>query len=186
MKISEHGPTILSATALLLSATSATYTLKRLNELQKEVDELSDKVNDQEKKDTGLGISELQAQINQFQSKMDNVLGRLTDAEEDGITSQHDIDDITSSIQEWARGLLDEMKSVKPDTQLRLPALPDTSQLMSSGRGGIGTHRGHNSGGGGHHHHTSRNINNSSRNKRSASVDDDDDGIGARFRHRRR
>ena len=167
---------MLASTALIVSGINFAYTVKRIGEMQKELDDICDQL-DKSKEDTSktsLASTELTTQMNGFQNKLQELMRRLGDTEEDGISAQDDLEMMATGMNSWARDLLEDLKTVKPDIKVQPPALP----VIREGAPAVAqASRGSNQGRG-HHHHNHRPGN------RRRGLEEED--IDSSFRRRRR
>jgi len=181
MNVAKHAPTMLASTALLISGVNLAYTVKRVGELQKEVEELGEQMykNKEDSSKSAMQAGELTAQMNAFQTKIQSLITRISDTEEDGISAQDDLDGLAGGLQSWAVNLIEELKVLKPDTRLQTPVVGNSGEAPAQSRGtrqasGRG-HRNH------HHHHPQANNN-----QRRRGRDDEEDDVESRFQRRRR
>lgn len=170
----KYVPVGVAFTAMVVSCANTVYLIKKLNDMQAQLDDLSDSI-EKDKEDTSkktLVSTETQAQLHTMQNTLQELLGRTADNEEEGITTQGDLDGIAANMQDWAARLVEEFKVVKPESRLEVPSLmpaepAPTSRAPPAGRRGINNPRAH-------HHHNSR--------KHGREEED----IEARFQRRRR
>lgn len=170
----KYVPVGVAFTAIVVSCANTIYIIKKLNDMQAQLDELSDSI-EKNKEDTtkkSLVSTETQAQLHTMQNTLQELIGRTADNEEEGITTQGDLDGIAANMQDWAARMVEEFKAMKPETRLEaptlLPAEPAApARAPPGGRRVVNNPRAH-------HHHTQR--------KHGREEDD----LEARFQRRRR
>ena len=178
MNVSKHLDIMLASTALLVSGANFVYFQKRITDLQKDIDELSDSMDKhgEETVKTTTQSTELQTAINGMNTKLQSIISRVADTEEDGIVAQEEFENHAIAINTWSRQLIEELKTVKADIRVEPVAATegDQSGPQTRARGvqrGAAAHT-HNHG----HTHTRRRP-------REQNADDD---LEDRFRSRRR